>query len=89
MTETGHCVDAMGKRPEEIYAKWDTESFHTEDGCFKLCFEDPYLTGCTFLLTTKACFAHTGDIKRGNGDIEHKCYYRKGINFISFRCFDL
>ena len=82
VTETGRCVDATGKRPgdERLARKFGFRE-NTEDGCFKLCFEDPYLTGCTFLLTSKSCYTYTGDVKGGNGNNDYKCYHRKGVEF--------
>ena len=89
MIETGWCVDATGI---DAGRNPSTQNVNTEDDCFKLCLEDPYLTGCTFMLPT-TCFTYTHrnhyNIKRGSGNIGYKCYHRKGINFISFLCFEL
>ena len=86
MIATGWCVDARGIEAISSADKWGI----TKDDCFKLCQEDPSVKGCTLsvLDTYLHCITYTGDIKGGSGDISSKCYYRHGISFISFLCFD-
>ena len=76
---TGWCVNATGEEAGRSPDKWGV----TEDDCFKLCLADTSLNGCASFDNDR-CATYTGDIKGSNGNGYYKCFYRDGIDLISF-----
>ena len=74
MTSTGWCVDANGAENGR-----SANLMHfSEDECFKFCEKNPYLNGCSFMVSHGICTTYSGNTVGGNGNWKYKCHHRKG-----------
>ena len=77
--EQGYCVSANGDFPNAGLKKLNSlngNSLEMQEECLELCRAVPGVTGCQVIWDqgNRGCYAHTGEVARGNGADKHLCW---------------